>query len=318
MSEFAIIRHLLRAAPALRNDVVIGPGDDGAVLAVPPGYELVLTTDTLISGRHFPVDTTPADIGWKALAVNLSDLAAMAADPAWITVALSLPNHDEPWMAGFVSGLSELLRPSGAALVGGDLTRGPLSLTIQAAGLVPVGQALRRDGAQVGDLVCVTGDLGDAALGLSLWAGPKVPADAELAYLQQRLTRPQPRYMTTKSLRGRAHAGVDISDGLAADLGHLLAASGVGARIKAAALPASPAFVQRCPNGQARALQLSGGDDYELCLALPPVELAFLQQTLDCKLSVIGEIVAEPGLVVLDCDDKPLNTPSTGYDHFRG
>lgn len=317
MSEFSIIRRLLRDAPALRTDVVIGPGDDGAVLAVPSGHELVVTTDTLISGRHFPADTAACDIGWKALAVNLSDLAAMAAEPAWITVALSLPADDEAWMAGFVSGLFELLRPSGASLVGGDLTRGPLSITIQATGLVPAGQALRRDGAQVGDLVCVTGDLGDAALGLSLWSGAVVPQDPELIYLRQRLTRPQPRYTMAKSLRGRAHAGVDISDGLGADLGHLLDASGVGARIKAQALPVSTAFTQHCLDGQALALQLTGGDDYELCLTLPATELAFLQRELDCKLSVIGEIVSEPGLVVLNSNGQPLDIHDVGYDHFQ-
>lgn len=318
MSEFAVIQRLLRDAPPWRNDVIVGPGDDGAVLAVPAGFELVLTTDTLISGRHFPADTAAEDIGWKALAVNLSDLAAMAAEPAWITVALSLPGNDESWVAGFVSGLLQLLRSSGASLVGGDLTRGPLSITIQAAGLVPAGQALLRDGAQAGDLLCVTGDLGDAALGLSLWAGPAQPDDAGLAYLQARLTRPQPRFAAGQCLRGRAHAAVDISDGLAADLGHMLEASKTGARLRAHALPASPAFSRYCPQGQAHALQLTGGDDYELCFSVAPAQLAPLQQELDCKLSVIGEVVAEPGLVVLDASQQRIEIGEAGYDHFQG
>ncbi len=316
MSEFSIIRRLLRDAPALRDDVIIGPGDDGAVLAVPPGHELVLTTDTLISGRHFPKDTPAADVGWKALAVNLSDLAAMAAEPAWITIALSLPEEDENWLAGFVSGLFPLLQSSGAALVGGDLTHGDLSITVQAAGLVPAGQALRRDGAQIGDRVCVTGYLGDAALGLGLWTRSQGGQTGALGYLLQRLSRPEPRCNAGRVLRGRAHAGVDVSDGLAADLGHMLTASGVGAKLQAGLLPSSNAFDEYCPPEQRLPLQLNGGDDYELCVTLNETEIATVQAALDCKFTAIGEIVAEPGLTLVDDQQNAIDLPTGGYDHF--
>lgn len=316
MSEFSIIRRLLRDAPALRNDVIVGPGDDGAVLSVPAGHELVLTTDTLINGRHFPVNTAPADIGWKALAVNISDLAAMGAAPAWITIALSLPEDSEQWMAGFVSGLSPLLQSSGASLVGGDLTQGPLTITVQAAGLVPAGQALRRGGARVGDKVCVTGDIGDAALGLLLWQQTESAGNREQDYLRQRLTRPPPRHVAGCALRGKAHAAVDLSDGFAADLGHMLDASQVGARIFAEKLPSSPAFDACCRPDQRLAMQLNGGDDYELCVAVPEAHIPALQKTLDCKFSVVGEITSEPGLALLDGNHQPVACPPGGYDHF--
>lgn len=310
-----MIRRLLRDAPQPRKDVVIGPGDDGAVLALPAGHELVLTTDTLISGRHFPKDTSAEDVGWKALAVNLSDLAAMGADPAWITIALSLPNAEEAWMAGFVAGLFPLLEASGAALVGGDLTQGDLSITVQAAGLVPSGQALRRDRAKVGDAVCVTGDLGDAALGLSLW-----PRRAELAesadYLINRLCRPNPRNTAGQHLRGRAHAAVDISDGLTADLGHMLEASTVGANLYVDALPGSTAFNQHAEPEQRVQYQLNGGDDYELCVTLPLAEVAAVQAALDCKFTVVGEIIAQPGLNLLDAQGQRVVVVGGGYNHF--
>lgn len=321
MSEFAMIRRLLRDAPQPRKDVVIGPGDDGAVLALPAGHELVLTTDTLISGRHFPKDTSAEDVGWKALAVNLSDLAAMGADPAWITIALSLPNAEEAWLAGFVAGLFPLLETSGAALVGGDLTQGDLSITVQAAGLIPSGQALRRDSAKVGDAVCVTGDLGDAALGLSLWSqrGRRSRSSGQLSerdYLIDRLCRPTPRIASGKLLRGRAHAGVDISDGLAADLGHMLTASNVGANLNVEALPSSDALSRCITQTQRMQYQLNGGDDYELCVTLPQAEVAAVQAALDCKFTVVGEIIAQPGLNLLNAHGQDVVVVGGGYDHF--
>ena len=316
MSEFAIIRRLLREAPALRKDVVVGPGDDGAVLAVPSGQELVVTTDTLICGRHFPADTAPADIAWKALAANLSDLAAMAANPAWITIAMTLPEASESWLNAFIQGLFPLLQASGASLVGGDITRGDLSITVQAMGLVPMGMALRRDGARAGDQIAVTGTLGDAALGLALWQGGAVPADSDLAYLQSRLTRPQPRTMAASALRGRAHAGVDISDGLAADLEHMLTASSVGARVYASALPRSAAFLKHCSKAQYLAAPWTGGDDYELCVTLPTDAVADVAARLDCDFSIIGEVVAQPGLQLLDDNGTPVQVAQQGYDHF--
>lgn len=319
MSEFDLIRRLIEETPGLRSDVVVGPGDDAAVLTVPAGLELVLTTDTLIAGRHFPVDTHADDVGHKALAASLSDLAAMAAEPAWVTVALTMPDADETWLSGFVAGLSGLLAESGASLVGGDLTRGPLAVTVQAAGLVPAGCALRRDGARPGDAVCVTGDLGDAALGLSLWRSGERPRDAQLAYLHDRLVRPQPRNAAAGVVRDRAHAGVDISDGLVADLGHMLAAGGVGARLEADRLPCSAAFAAHCPAARRLDYQLAGGDDYELCVCLPPADVPALTEELaqgaDCKFTVIGSIEARPGLRIVDAGGEPVAVRG-GYDHF--
>lgn len=309
MSEFDLIRRLTAAAPTTRCDVVIGPGDDAAVLRMPPGCELALTTDTLVAGRHFPVDTKACDLGWKALAVNLSDLAAMGADPAWITVALTLPEPDESWLGGFVAGLSEMLEASGAVLVGGDLTRGPLSVTIQAAGTLPAGSAVPRNGARPGDLIAVTGTLGDAALGLARW--PKAGPEDAAAYLHARLVRPQPRIQTGRGLRGRASAAVDISDGLAADLGHILAASGVGATLIAEQLPASAAFAALCPAHERLDYQLGGGDDYELCVCLPAT-----LQSAAADLTVIGRVEKQGGLRLVDGHGRPVAYRAGGYDHF--
>lgn len=313
MSEFDLIRQLTADLPAARTDVAVGPGDDGAVLRPPPGAELVVTVDTLVAGRHFPEDTRAADIGWKSLAVSLSDLSAMGADYRWAVVALTVPEHDPVWLRGFAGGLGELLHDSGTALVGGDLTRGPLSVTVTAMGTVPAGGALRRAGARAGDAVCVTGTLGDAALGLARWRGGESPVDAREAHLHGRLTRPRPR--PGAALRGFADAAVDVSDGLAADLGHLLTASGVGARIELDRLPRSSAFAALCPPARRAACQLAGGDDYELCVALPPEKVADAAGVLGCGLTRIGAIEAEPGLRVVDAGGSPVTVPD-GYDHF--
>lgn len=315
MSEFDAIRSLIADLPTARADVTVGPGDDGAVLRTPPGTELVVVTDTLVAGRHFPEDTRAADVGWKALAVNLSDLAAMGADAGWAVVALTVPERDPAWLDGFAAGLGELLRESGTALVGGDLTRGPIAVTVTALGTVPAGTALRRDGARPGDLVCVTGTLGDAALGLARWSGGEPPADRREAHLHTRLARPRPR--PGARLRGLAHAAVDVSDGLAADLGHLLAASGVGARIEVDRLPRSAAFAALCPAGRRAGLQLAGGDDYELCVTLPPEAVGPATAALGCGLTRIGHIESEPGLRLVDATGAPVAPPGDGgYDHF--
>lgn len=314
MSEFALIRRIIEGAPTAAPDVVIGPGDDAAVLAVPAGHELVLTTDTLVAGRHFPAETAAADIGWKALAVNLSDLAAMGAAPRWITVALTLPSEDEAWLAGFVDGLAALLTQSGCVLVGGDLTRGPLAVTVQAAGLVPAGGAIPRGGARPGDLIAVTGTLGDASLALALRA--QGATDSHAAALRRRLDRPEPRIDAGLALRGAAHAAADISDGLGVDLAHILEASGVGATVEAAKLPASDAFAALCPPEDVLAHQWAGGDDYELCVCLPEAALAGVAARVDCPLRPIGRIEAQPGLRLVDAHGTPLAPRKAGYDHF--
>lgn len=311
MDEFSLIRHHFAGLTPGRGDVILGIGDDGALLQPSSGMQLVVTSDTLVAGRHFPESTAPADIGWKALAVNLSDLAAMGAEPRWFTLALTLPAADAAWLERFAAGLRELAVASGIGLVGGDTTRGPLSITITAMGEVPSGQALRRDGARPGDRICVTGTLGDAALALRLLEQPALPA-----VLRQRLDRPTPRIAAGLALRGLATAALDLSDGLAGDLGHILAASGVGAEIDLAALPASAHFNGLAPAVERTELMLRGGDDYELCVCLPPEAVEEAQQRLDVPLTEIGRITAETGLRSVDTSGSLQAQEACGYRHF--
>ncbi|MEQ1438281.1 thiamine-phosphate kinase [Fontimonas sp. SYSU GA230001] len=312
MDEFALIRRYFGELTAARRGVVRGVGDDAALLAPAAGRHLVVTCDTLIAGRHFPLDTAPYDIGWKSLAVNLSDLAAMGAVPRWFLLALSLPSADESWLAQFCDGLKVLADRHGIALVGGDTTRGDLSITITAMGEVPVGQALPRDGARVGDAVCVTGTLGDAAAGLAA-----LQDGVRDTPLLSRLNRPEPRVAAGLALHGLAHAAIDLSDGLAGDLQHILDASGVGAVVQVDALPVSGALRRRFPDRESRLpLQLCGGDDYELCLCVPPDRLAAARTVLDVPLTVIGEITAERGLRFVDGAGITVSVQRTAYRHF--
>ncbi|MBX6419789.1 MAG: thiamine-phosphate kinase [Nevskia sp.] len=314
MTEFELIQRYFAAQSAPRADVALGVGDDTAVLRPPPGEELAVTTDTLIEGRHFPRDTAPGDVGWKALAVNLSDLAAMGAQPRWFVLALTLePSraHDA-WLAAFAEGLARLAYETGVALVGGDTTRGALSITITALGTLPPGAALRRSGARVGDVVCVTGTLGDAALALR-----SASATAGDEYLRARLNRPAPRIEAGLALRGLANAAIDLSDGLAGDLRHILQASGVGAEIEIDTLPMSAAFARLHDPAERLRLQACGGDDYELCLCIPPDRLTQARTRLGAlPLTEIGRIRGEPGLVWRDARGKPLNLDLHGYRHF--
>ncbi|MFP5306942.1 MAG: thiamine-phosphate kinase, partial [Gammaproteobacteria bacterium] len=223
MDEFALIRRYFARLTAAHAGVVLGVDDDAALLAPQPGSQLVVTTDTLIAGRHFPESTAPFDIGWKSPAVNLSDLAAMGATPRWFLLALSLPDADARWLEPFASGLRALADRHHVALVGGDTTRGPLAITITAIGEVPAGEALLRSGARVGDLICVTGTLGDAGLALALRPGLGI-RDSGLgdSFLMARLNRPEPRVAAGIAMRGIATAAIDLSDGLAGDLQHIL------------------------------------------------------------------------------------------------
>lgn len=311
MDEFQLIQRHFASLTTAAADVAVGIGDDAALVTVAAGQELAVTTDTLVAGRHFPLDTTPYDIGWKSLAVNLSDLAAMGAQPRWFTLALTLDQADEVWLAAFARGLGDLAAKHAIALIGGDTTRGPLSITITAMGLVPRDKALRRNAAREGDLVCVTGTLGDAALALKLGGGAE-PA------LRDRLNRPEPRVAEGVRLRGIARAAIDLSDGLAGDLSHIVAASGVGAAIDIARLPRSPAF-DHVPLDEASrlALQVQGGDDYELCVCLAPGHLEGARASLDVPLTVIGRVVAEPGLRFVDASGATIAVPPHGYRHFE-
>lgn len=314
--EFALIDRI-RARVRARPDVALGIGDDAALLNLPPGHQLVVTSDTLVGGVHFPSETAPADIGWKALAVNLSDLAAMAATPAWCTLALTLPEADDAWLDAFLDGFFELADEHGVALVGGDTTHGPLSITITAHGFVPEGQALRRDGARPGDEVWVTGTLGDAAGALQQWRA-RGPASAKLRY---RLDRPTPRLAAGLALRGLATAGIDLSDGLAADLGHVLAASGLGARIDLGRLPTSRTLADHFDEAARWPLQLGGGDDYELCFTAPASAAFAIEQALSgCGVgaTVVGQLEATPGLRFTTPEGADYTPPSAGFQHFQG
>lgn len=320
MREFELIGALRERLRPRRADTRLGIGDDAAILAPPPGHELVVTTDTLIGGRHFPHDTPAADIGFKSVAVNLSDLAAMGADPAWLTVALAAPVLRQAWCHAFIDGAREAVGTRDIDIVGGDTTRSEtLTVAITALGTLPQGSALRRDAARVGDLVAVTGTLGDAAAGLACWPG-RAQAGVDARALIARLTRPTPR--DGMRLRGLAHAAIDVSDGLLADLGHILAASDVGARIDVDALPASPALTRHVGDSrQRRQLQATGGDDYELCLTLAPADLERARAALNCPLTVIGRIERATGLRLTDATGRVLDTQAlsrAGWDHFDG
>lgn len=312
--EFELIREFF-TRPAPDASVHLGVGDDAALIAVPAGHELVVTTDTLVAGRHFPEDAAAFDIGWKALAVNLSDLAAMGAQARWLTLALTLPASDEDFLQEFARGFFALADQENVSLVGGDTTRGPLSITVTAMGIVPEGAALRRSGARVGDDVYVSGTPGDAGLGLRLVLGQWHDAlsDAARDVALQRLQRPQPRLALGAQLRGVASACLDVSDGLAQDLGHLLQASHVGAELMLELLPRSAALAET-DAAFADILALTSGDDYEL-LFTAPASAREKVALLDPPCTRIGTVTAAPGLVFFR-DGRAIAMPQGGFLHF--
>lgn len=327
MAEFDLIARIRQRAAA-RGDVVLGIGDDCALLAPPPGMQLAVTMDALNVGVHFPPDTAPADIGWKALAVNLSDLAAMGAQPAWGTLSLSLPQGDAAFVDGFFDGFFALAAQHGFALVGGDTTRGPLSIAITAHGLVEPGRALRRDGARVGDGIWVSGTLGDAAGALRQWQEgkggqsglPLAKGHSDPLFLRARLDRPTPRVALGRALRGIASSCIDVSDGLLADLAHICRASGVGAEVDVDALPASAVLRAAFDPDTRRVLQAAGGDDYELCFTVPASASA--ADALGNALAEAGTGATRIGTVTAGEGVRPTlagaawSAPTTGWQHF--
>lgn len=316
LSEFELIERHFAGRQIGGAQVVLGIGDDCALLDVPPGMSLAVSVDTSIAGVHFPAEMPPEDVGYRALAVNLSDLAAMGAEPSWFTLALTLGEADESWLTAFSTGLFELASRFEVPLVGGDVTRGALGICIEVGGLVPKGKALLRSGARPGDAVYVTGTLGDAAAALAL--GQDVAAGA--MDLVGRLNRPTPRIEAGLALRDLASACIDISDGLAADLGHVLRRSGVGATIELEALPRSAAFRAAAPRlADPDALVLGGGDDYELCFTVPPEQeerLAARFGDVDCPIARIGRIEVVPGLRCVDGQGGAVAIRRPGYRHF--
>jgi thiamine-monophosphate kinase len=313
--EFDLIRRFFLEPSAKRAGTVLGIGDDCALLDCPPGMELAVTVDTLVSGIHFLPDVDPEKLGHKALAVNLSDLAAMGAKPAWCTLALTLPNVDEAWLSAFSRGFFSLANRFGIALVGGDTTRGPLSITLQALGLVPVGQALRRSGARPGDLIYVSGPLGSAGLGLRMRQGLTTVFDAAAIGA---LECPEPRVALGERLRGLASACIDISDGLAADLGHLLSASQVGSTLNFDHIPLISCVSHFIYDTQNTDLPLTAGDDYELCFTVPmdrQARVDSLLQQLRLPGQCVGVIETTPGLRI-QRHGQSIVLSNTGYDHF--
>jgi len=318
MNEFELIerlRGIVNARTAgLLGQGSVGIGDDAAVLSIEAGRQLLVTTDTLVEGVHFPFESAPFDIGYKALAVNLSDLAAMGGQPVCFFLAMTIPRVDTEWLDAFARGLEHLASASKLYLAGGDTCSGPLSITITAVGVVDYGCALLRSGARPGDQVVLSGTTGLAGLGLVQYQ-QKQEIDAAA---WQALTRPQPRLALGRALLGKATACIDISDGLAADLGHILAASRVGAELQLDCLPCPDALRNLDPQLRLN-LQLGAGDDYELCFTLPAemqAQLPLLAEAAGVGLTVIGRITAGRGLQLKRADGSKFVLTRPGYDHF--
>lgn len=316
LGEFELIRKFFTHPPR-RADVSLSVGDDCALLRPEPGKCVAMTVDTLVEGVHFLAGTDPAGLGHKSLAVSLSDLAAMGARPAWISLALTLPRSDESWLAAFAGGFLALAGRHGVELVGGDTTRGPLSVTVQALGLVGEGEALRRSGAAAGDGIYLTGDLGLAGLGLEIVLG-RTDIDAPEAVA--RLERPEPRVGAGAALAGLASACIDVSDGLAADLGHLLEPAGLGAGLDWSALPLPSAVRRYIGAGGDPWMPLWAGDDYELCFTVAAGrenELACRMADFGCSCVRIGQVEPEPGLR-LRKNREVVPFEARGFQHFPG
>jgi len=318
LSEFALIERYFRTCGAQRADVRLGVGDDAALLAMPAGCDLVAATDTLVAGVHFPIASPPASIGHRALAVNLSDLAAMGARPAWALLALTLPQADEAWLGEFAAGFDALARAHAVALVGGDTTRGPLCVTVQLLGHVPGGSALTRGGGRPGDVLFVSGTPGDAGAGLALEQGRlEAPPEAR-AYLRERFLLPTPRMALGQRLREHASACIDVSDGLLADAGKLAAASHAGAELVFGDVPVSEPLLAAVGEERARELALTAGDDYELCFAVPADNVARLHAELppqQWRYARIGVLRAGAGAVVVR-GGTVMEFSHSGYEHF--
>jgi thiamine-monophosphate kinase len=318
-SEFELIGKYFTKLGAQRSDVRIGVGDDGAVVMPPSSRELVMVTDSLVEGVHFPAGSAPASIGHRAFAVNLSDLAAMGAEPAWGLLALTMPDSNEEWLTQFSRAAGDLCRKHGVALVGGDTTRGPLSVTVTLIGIVPIGVALERKGAQVGDAIFVSGSPGDSAAGLALEQGRLHVTDPMSAQiLRDRFLFPTPRCDIGIALRSLASACIDVSDGLGGDLEKLCAASGCGAEVDAATLPVSEALIAAVGRELAREYALTGGEDYELLFTVPLARLGAMTNAIALGLGPvtrIGSLVAGGGVRVI-VRGGVMQFSGAGFDHF--
>ena len=312
MDEFSLIR-LLTTCLRTKSGVIEGLGDDAAILDIPPGKQLVVSTDTLVAGVHFDSAATPADVGYKALAVNLSDLAAMGAQPAWYFMALTLPNMDADWVRSFAHGMAEVAQAGDITLAGGDLTSGPLSISVTVCGLVDPGKALLRSGAQPGDVVGISGPTGLAGRALYDLEHGREPAVACI----KALNRPEPRLGFGRALANTAHSCIDVSDGLLADVGHIATASHVGVRIDLERLPVAPELADLDPEDRWN-LQLGGGDDYELCFTAPQenwLELERQAGEYGVDAIAIGTVVEGDDCRCLRPDGTIYLPKSAGYNH---
>jgi thiamine-monophosphate kinase len=316
-SEFDLIaRYFTRPAA----NAVLGVGDDCALVDVSNGMDLAVSTDTMVSGTHFFPDVNPENLGHKALAVNLSDIAAMGAMPYWAMLALTVPNVNHDWLAAFAKGFFDLAQEYNVSLIGGDTTRGPLTLTVTIMGEVPAGAALRRGGAKAGNDVWVSGNVGDAALAVAHRYGKLVLDAADYHEAVMRLYEPSPRVTLGQALRGLATAAIDISDGLLADLTHICRLSGVGATVDLASVPVSSIGAKHINSDEGRNAILAGGDDYELCFTAHPNSrdsIEDLTDILGIPITRIGQIKRGKGVSLLH-DGKPVKIDGSGYDHFKG
>lgn len=319
MKEFELINRFFTGRGITRRDVDLGIGDDCALVTIPEGCQLAVTTDTLVEGVHFFSDISPKALGHRILAVNLSDLAAMGAEPAWISIGLTLPNVDEAWLEQFTEGMHDIAEYYNVQLIGGDTTQGPLTITVCAKGIVPKGKALTRSGAKVGDWLYVTGDLGDAALAIEARKQGWELSDVDRSYAQKKFDYPAPQVAAGQVLRGLANSAIDISDGLLADLNHILAHSGVGATIHADKVPVSDAL-KNLPDEEVRLmLAMAYGDDYQLLFTVPDSNRVAVEKRLaeyGVTPTCIGQINANAGDVSLLYKDKPWPFPATGFEHF--
>ena len=315
-SEFDLIRnHFTRPAP----QTLLSIGDDAALISVSPGMELAISADMLIADTHFFADADPYQLGWKSLAVNLSDMAAMGALPRWATLAIALPKADYGWITQFSDGFFACAGKYQIDLIGGDTTRGPLAISVQIMGEVPSKKALRRSGAKAGDEIWVSGTLGNAALALAALQGRYPLTESQLAACLPALNSPHPRVELGLALRQLANSAIDISDGLLADLGHILECSNVGAELRLQDIPCATIVSNHLAEQSVQSMVLAGGDDYELCFTVPAAdhaEITSLSKQLGLPLSCIGTITAVSGLIVRNADNAIINIKETGFDHF--
>lgn len=317
MSEFDLINQYFKNTAIKRDDVLLGIGDDCAILSPPPGKALAVSTDTLISGVHFPESTSAEDIGFKSLAVNLSDLAAMGAEPAWVSLAIALPQENNNWLQGFMRGFNELAEKFNVALIGGDTTKGPLSITLNITGFIEPDTALNRSNAKVGDSIFVTGNIGEAFAGLQSILN-NTPSTIFLEHCKKRLNRPQPQLEAGRILNDFSVAAIDLSDGLLADLGHICKTSGVGASIQLEQLPISTELLHYYNNNPDWQSILAAGDDYELCFTCPENQLSDMKKRMqqsNIDISCIGKITNSLDIQCV-LNKQTLNINKSGYQHF--